>query len=90
MGCFMKRKEFNLQLINVFADGRIVTGEEFMAQPSVLSGEKNIELLRDGAIMFDPNYRAMEQAKRRFVRTEARKRELEAQQIEIDTELAQL
>lgn len=86
----MRKKIYNFDGVHTFTDGRIITNEQFVSEPQIFSCEKNRELCNAVARAFDPNFVRMERERRRFERTEQRKKELAEQQAKINEELARL
>ncbi len=86
----MKKHIFNFRATHVFADGTVMTGEEFDRSGKVFNAEDNKELLEVYARQASPEYRAAERARRRFERIEKRKQELWAEQERIQKELAEI
>lgn len=79
----MQRKQVNPKITHVMADGRVLTNEEFMSKPFVVVAEDNYDFHVRCNRVFDPNYWAKENMRRKWERAERRRAELEAQQAEI-------
>lgn len=84
------RKKVNPIIMHVMADGRVLTHAEFMAKPYVVVAEENLDFHVKCNRVFDPNYYAKENLRRKFVLAEQRRAELETQQAEIAAQLKSL
>lgn len=84
----MRKARYNFKTTHIMADGKVLTDEEFMAQPYVVEYEKNKEWYAEVSRTFDPMYSKRELAKIEVERTAKRKEELEAQILKIREELA--
>ena len=65
------------------AGGKVLSDDEFMAQPYVVVAEENYDFHVQCNKVFDPNYWEKERMRRKWERSEARRAKLEAQQAEI-------
>ena len=83
-----KRQNIKLNITHAFADGRVMTDEEFMAKPFVVEYGKNKELYEQAERMFNPNYFAAQRVKRELAAK--RKEELQAEAERIKKELSSL
>ena len=83
----MKRKKVNPTVTHVMADGRVLTHEQFMAEPYVVVAEDNYEFHVKCNQVFDPNYWTKERMRKKWERAEARRAELESRQAEIVRQL---
>ena len=81
------KRTYQLNIINVMADGRVLTYDEFMAQPFVVSVEKNLAFYQLASRVFDPNYYEKERILRAHKKAAERQKELLAQKAAIDKEL---
>ena len=86
----MKRKRVNPKITHVMADGKVLSHEEFMAKPYIVVAEDNYDFHVKCNQVFDPNYFAKEQLRRKFEFAEQRKLELQQQQAKIAEQLQSL
>ena len=86
----MRRKRINPTVIHVMADGRVLTHEQFMAQPYQVVAEDNYDFHVKCNRVFDPNYYIKEHLRKKLVLAQERRAELEAQQAEIAKKLEHL
>lgn len=80
----MARRLNDFNVTHIFADGRTMTDEEFMAAPVEIKYENNLEVQEACRREFDPAYAIEERAKRRREYTALRKAELDRQLAEIN------
>lgn len=85
-----RRQRVFPEVTHVMADGKVLTHEEFMAQPYKVVAEDNYDFHVKCNQVFDPNYHEKERLRRKFMLTEKRRAELEAQQAEIAAQLEHL
>jgi len=82
----VRNQEF--KIIHKFADGRIMTEEEFMSKPFVVEYEKNEAIYEEARIAFSPDPYAQERARKQreliVQRREALKLEAERIRAELD------
>ena len=83
----MKRKQVNPTVTHVMADGKVLTHEEFMSKPYTVVAEDNYDFHVRCNQVLDPHYFEKERLRKRQVRAEERRAELEAQQAAISVEL---
>lgn len=83
----MRKKQVNPQITHVMADGKVLSDDEFMAQPYVVVAEENYEFHVQCNRVFDPNYWEKERMRKKWERSEKRRAALEAQQAEIARQL---
>ena len=83
----MRAKLINPQITHVMADGRVLPHEEFMSKPYVVVAEENYDFHVKCNKVFDPNYWEKERMRKKWERSEKRRKELEAQQAEIARQL---
>lgn len=86
----MVRKVHNIQGIAVTADGEVIPAEKWFSEPQHFPYAKNKELIDEYARRSDPSFLAKERAKRHFERVEARRKELEAMQLQVQEEMTKL
>lgn len=88
----MRKKiyDFESNGIHTFTTGEVMTNASFMSVPQPIASEKNRDLCNAAARAFDPNFVRMESQRRKFERTEQRRKELAEQQAKISEELARL
>jgi hypothetical protein len=82
------KRNTEFKIIHEFADGRIMTGEEFMQKPFTVSYEKNEEIYEQARIAYAPDEYAAER-KRRQRESVVQRREalkLEAERIRAELE----
>ena len=81
------KRTYNINVIHCFADGRVMTHEEFFAAPVVIKAENNYELFCEANKVLDPNYFEKERMRRKYQRAQERKAELLTQQAKIAKQL---
>lgn len=86
----MRKKRVNPTVIHVMADGRVLTHEQFMAQPYKVIAEDNYDFHVRCNQVFDPNYYVKEHLRKKLMLAQERRAELEAQQAEIAKQLGDL
>lgn len=84
------RKWIFPQVTHIMADGKVLTHEEFMAQPYTVVAEDNLDFHIKCNQVFDPNYYAKEHLRRKYMLAERRRAELNAQAAEIAAQLSDL
>lgn len=52
----MKKIVHNFKITHIFADGRVMSDEEFMAKPFVVSAELNKEVFEDIRLILAPEH----------------------------------
>ena len=86
----MKKKRVQPTVTQVMADGKVLTHDQFMAEPYEVVAEDNYDFHVKCNRAFDPNYHAKERLRKKLVFAEKRRAELEAQQAEIAAQLSSL
>lgn len=86
----MKRKQVNPKVTHVMADGKVLAHEEFMSKPYIVVAEDNHDFHVKCNRVFDPHYFEKERLRKRLIRAEERRAELEAQQAAINAQRAEL
>ena len=84
------RRTYELNVTHVFADGRVMTDEEFFRKPYEVVAENNYDFLLKANRVLNPTYEQREHLRRKWERAEARKAELIAQQLAIAKQLNKL
>lgn len=74
----MKKRAIEINGIHLFADGKVMTDDEFCKNPPVLRPENNVELGEEAIVIFGPKYR--EKREQKLKREYAEERRIFAQQ----------
>ena len=81
----MARIKDDVVITHIFADGTVMTDEEFMAKPIVVDKDKNPEIWDGCMEILSPEYRAAKVRRKEWV--ELRRRQLAEQEAAINKAL---
>lgn len=82
-----KKRKHNFIVTHEFADGRVMSDEEFLSKPFEVEYDKNKEIYEAAQRMFDTNYLLKERERRKRETIEARRVRLEEEAERIASEL---